>query len=144
MLYANSNHHAFVTRLIPRWRYEFLGQWNSWQNWAYAAGSLLALFCLLRRSLNPGVPALGAAVALGLMGSYVGWHRANNKQHFGREIAEQRKSPFAAERAPLEDEHGLPCTPTPWAGSRRSISRPDSGSGTSPWAPWFRVPIPAR
>ncbi len=114
VLYANSNHHAFVTRLIPRWRYEFIGQWNSWENWAYAAGSLLALFCLLRRSFNPGLPALGAAVALGLMGSYVGWHRANNKQHFGREIAEQRKSPFAAERAPLEDEHGLPCTPTPW------------------------------
>ncbi len=118
ILYVNSNHHAFHTRLIPRWRYNAADVLASWQNWIYAAASLLVLLCLTRlisrRSPYPGPIGGGIVLLLAGTGGLAALHANTNLQHFGHEIAPQRKSPYAVERAPLEDGHGLPCTPVPW------------------------------
>ncbi len=113
ILYVNSNHHAFRTRLVPRWRFEADQVLDSWENWIYAAASLLALLLLGRRRWSPGWVG-GPAVLLLAAGGVLVAFRPAERQHFGTETAPQRKSPFAVERAPLTDGHGLPCTPMPW------------------------------
>lgn len=108
VMYVNSNHHAFRTRLVPRWRFQLSNILGSWGNWIYAAGSLLALLLLLRRLWQPGCfGGLGwtgviggvGVLALASSGLFVAL-RPGEKQHFGRETAPQRKAPFAVERAP--------------------------------------------
>jgi quinoprotein glucose dehydrogenase len=113
ILYVNSNHHAFRTRLVPRWRYEIDQIAGSWENWIYASIALLFLLLLLRRRFNPGW--IGGLLVLGLAGTGT-WvaERPVVRQHFGTETAPQRKTPYAVERAPLTDSQGLPCTPMPW------------------------------
>ncbi len=113
ILYVNSNHHAFRTRLVPRWRFEVDQVLRSWENWMYASLSLLVVTLLVRRKLYPGWIIGVAVLALAFWGMVVAVRPAE-RQHFGTEIAPQRKAPFAVERAPLTDGHGLPCTPMPW------------------------------
>ncbi len=114
ILYVNSNHHAFRTRLIPRWKFQMLGILASWENWIYASASLLLLLCILRRSFRPGWPGGLVVLALAVWGCFAAVGNLAGKQHFGHEIAPQRKTPYAVERSPVQDKHGLPCTPTPW------------------------------
>jgi quinoprotein glucose dehydrogenase len=113
ILYVNSNHHAFRTKLVPRWRFETDEVLGSWENWIYASLSLLGLSLLLRRKLYPGWVSGGAVLILSGCGVVVAVRPAE-RQHFGTETAPQRKAPYAVERAPITDEHGLPCTPMPW------------------------------
>ena len=113
VMYVNSNHHAFRTKLIPRWRFAAQNILSSWENWVYASASLLVLLLLWRRSLVPGWAGGTVVLALAAAGMYVAL-RPDQKQHFGQETAPQRKAPFAVERAPLLDEHDLPCTSMPW------------------------------
>lgn len=113
VLYVNSNHHAFRTRLVPRWRFAMDQVLASWENWIYAAASLLAVSLVLRRKLSPGWVGGSAVMLLAGWGVLVAVRPAE-RQHFGTETAPQRKAPYAVERAPLTDDHGLPCTPMPW------------------------------
>lgn len=62
VMYVNSNHHAFRTRLLPRWRYNMDQIAGLWKSWEYAAGSLLVVVLLLRRSMKPGWIGGGAVV----------------------------------------------------------------------------------
>lgn len=113
ILYVNSNRHAFRTRLVPRWKFEAGQVLGSWENWVYAAISLLAISLVARRKLYPGWISGAAVLVLAGWGMVVAL-RPQERQHFGTEIAPQRKAPFAVERAPLTDDNGLPCTPMPW------------------------------
>ncbi len=113
VLYVNSNHHAFRTRLVPRWKFAMDDVLGSWENWMYASVSLLAVLLVWRRSLQPGWFGGIAVVVLACLGGFVAF-RPTEKQHFGKENDPQRKAPFAVERAPLVDGRGLPCTPMPW------------------------------
>ncbi len=128
LLYVNSNHHAFRTRLIPRWRFEADQVLGSWENWIYASLSLLAVSLLARRKLYPGWIGGGAVLLLAGYGVMVAVRPAE-KQHFGTETAPQRKTPFAVERAPLTDDHGLPCTPMPWG----KLTALNLNSGVKEW-----------
>ena len=112
-LYVNSNHHAFTTRLVPRWRFEVDQVVGSWENWLYAAASLLLLLLVVRRKPYPGRIGGVAVLLIAGWGVFIAFLPVE-RQHFGKETAPQRKSPFAVERAPLTDGHGLPCTPMPW------------------------------
>lgn len=128
VLYVNSNHHAFRTRLVPRWRYILNDIAGSWQNWAYAAASLLLLLLLVRRSLSPGWVGGLTVVLLACVGVYVGL-RPREVQHFGTETAPQRKAPYAVERSPVTDAKHLPCTPMPWG----KITAMDLNRGVLSW-----------
>ncbi len=127
-LYVNSNHHAFRTRLVPRWRFGADQILDSWENWIYASASLLVLLLLVRRSFFPGW--LGASAVLLLIGGgvFVSFGPAE-RQHFGTETAPQRKAPYAVERAPLTDARGLPCTPMPWG----KITALNLNAGVTEW-----------
>lgn len=114
ILYVNSNHHAFRTRLIPRWKFQMIAILGSWENWIYASASLLVLLWILRRSFRPGWLGGVVVFALAAWGCGVALENPGGKQHFGNEIAPQRKTPYAVERSPIVDKHGLPCTPMPW------------------------------
>jgi quinoprotein glucose dehydrogenase len=127
-LYVNANHHAFRTKLIPRWRYEFDQITGSWENWIYASLSLLFVLLLLRRSLKPGWMGGVVVFVLAVTGTIVALKPAQ-RQHFGTETAPQRKAPYAVERSPLTDGHGLPCTPMPWG----KMSAVNLNTGTLLW-----------
>lgn len=132
LLYVNSNHHAFSTRLVPRWRYEADEVAGSWENWIYAALSLLVLVMLLRRKLSPGWAGGGLVLLLAGVGLWVGLGpalRPAQRQHFGQEVAPQRKTPYAVERGPVVDEHGLPCVPEPWG----KMTAMNLNTGTVAW-----------
>lgn len=129
ILYVNSNHHAFTTKLIPRWRLRLNNILGSWENWIYAAASLFLLLCLLHRSIRPGWVGGILVFALAFSGLLIGLRKPAEKQHFGTETAPQRKSPFAVRRAPLTDGHGLPCTPVPWG----KITALNLNTGTKLW-----------
>ena len=129
VLFVNSNQQAFMTKLIPRWRFRLDDLLGSWENWIYAAASLLVLLWLLRRSFTPGWVGGFIALALVLFGAVTGLRKPHQIQHFGTETAPQRKSPFAVRRAPLTDGHGLPCTPVPWG----KITALNLNTGTKLW-----------
>ena len=116
VLYANTNRQIFATTLIPRWRWEVEDLVRSWENWLYAAGSLLLVACLLRRRWNPGswVGTVVAVLLLGAGGAAIPRREDKARQHFGNERAPQRGAPYAVERRPLYDSKGLPCTLPPW------------------------------
>ncbi len=128
LLYVNSNHHAFRTRLIPRWRFEVDQVLGSWENWIYASLSFLVVSLVVRRKLYPGWASGGVVLLLAGCGVLVAVRPAE-KQHFGTETAPQRKTPFAVERAPLTDGHGLPCTPMPWG----KLTALNLNSGAKEW-----------
>jgi len=128
ILYVNSNHHAFRTRLVPRWRFQTDQVLRSWENWIYASASLLVLLLVVRRSWKPGWLGGVFVVLLAGYGAFVAI-RPGEVQHFGTETAPQRKAPFAVERAPLTDEHGLPCTPMPWG----KVAALDLNTGREAW-----------
>lgn len=128
LMYVNSNHHAFRTRLISRWRFQAEDVLGSWENWEYTSASVLFLLLVLRRKLTPGWTGGAMVLALAAAGVYVAL-RPTPVQHFGMETAPQRKSPFAVERSPVVDEHGLPCTPMPWG----KITAIDLNQGLKKW-----------
>ncbi len=135
ILYVNSNHHAFRTRLVPRWRFAFNTVLGSWENWIYASASLLVLLLVLRRSFRPGWVGSLAVLALASWGVVVALRPAE-RQHFGTETAPQRKAPYAVERAPLTDAKGLPCTPMPWGKITALNLNSGNRSGNGRLAPW--------
>jgi quinoprotein glucose dehydrogenase len=132
-LYVNSNHHAFRTRLVPRWRFELDQITGSWENWAYASLSLFLLWLLLlllSRKSTSKLNWIGGLIVLALAGQAARVaFRPAERQHFGTETAPQRKTPYAVERAPLTDSHGLPCTPMPWG----KITALNLNTGTMQW-----------
>ena len=128
VLYVNSNHHAFRTRLVPRWKFELEGILGSWQNWVYASASLLVVLLLLRRSFAPGWVGGAVVLILALSGTYVAL-RPREVQHFGSETAPQRKAPYAVERSPITDGQRLPCTPMPWG----KMTAMDLNQGAKLW-----------
>jgi quinoprotein glucose dehydrogenase len=121
ILYANANRYPFSIQLIPRdrlsttWRYRYEPVLRDWPIWIALSVCILVFCCLSRRSWNPGLRGVIAALLVASVAGLVTAFPIKYDPHFGAEVSQQRGSPYLIRRAPIVDHDGNPCIDPPWS-----------------------------